>query len=446
MDEIPRGIAISIENAGWKPGKRIAEGGGGTVFACFPQGYIDIFESVMKQTRVMVQSFSQVPTSVAIDIGNQLISEPLSRTPLVGAMKIPHDVQSDNIGKRISEEIKAMASFNHPNLVRLLSSENRTPPRWFVMEYYAKGTLDKNAGRFLGSPLRSLEALRPIVEGVSQLHSHKTVHVHRDIKPKNIFVSGDGQLVLGDFGIVFTQAEDRTRLTKPGDAPYSRDWIPDWVRHRTPEDFTPKVDVYMLAKVLYFMLANKNVLPSQLDDTDFNLTQMFPDADGIDLIHDLLSRCIVHKEVECQPRDASEFLTIIDEAISQIKSKSSGLLFSFISTHSTTSLALPERRSYYIEEVSDIQVYLPIRSNEFVAKARILGAGDDSAAEVGFCFGGEETETVRVGAKPKFPGTWSEEIRLQTSKPLERGWHTLRVDGFFVGQNSYMTGFMLYSV
>ena len=111
-----------------------------------------------------------------------------------------------------------------------------------------------------------------------------------------------------------------------------------------------------------------------------------------------------------------------------------------------TGPALPVKRSYYIESFADIQVYLPTRGNAFIAKARILGSGDDSAAEIGFSLGGEETKTVRVGASQKYPGTWSEEIHLQTSKPLERGWHSLRVDGFFVGQLSYMTGFMLYSV
>ena len=246
MDEIPSGIAISIENAGWKPGKRIDEGGGGTVFACFPKGYIDLYESLMDHVRKQVQVFSSGTPQFAVQMGNQLISDKLSLTPLVGAVKIPHAITSEKIDIRLREEIRAMASFSHPNLIRLLSHDPEATPRWFIMDFYRKGTLEHYKHVFKGSPLRALEALRPIVEGVSQLHSHSTVHVHRDIKPKNIFVSDSGQLVLGDFGIVFTKADDRTRLTQPGDAPYSRDWIPEWVRHRSLDDFSPKVDVYML--------------------------------------------------------------------------------------------------------------------------------------------------------------------------------------------------------
>ena len=446
MDEIPRGIAISIENAGWKPGKRIAEGGGGTVFACFPKSYIDIYESVMNHVRTQVQSFSSGTTAFAVEIGNQLISDNMYRAPFVGAVKIPHAVQSDKIDKRLSDEIEAMASFDHPNMIRLLSRDTGRPPRWFIMEFYAKGTLHQNADCFLGKPLLALEALRPIVEGVSLLHSHKIVHVHRDIKPKNIFVSNDGQLVLGDFGIVFTKEDDRTRLTEPGDAPYSRDWIPEWVRHRSPEDFSTKVDVYMLAKVLYFMLANKNVLPSQLDDEDFDLKQMFPSTVGIDLVYDLLTHCIAPKEKGCQLTNAGELLAEMDEVIAMIQGTSSCLLFNFLSTHSVTNLALPKKQGQDIKSLTDIQVYLPARGRKFIAKARVLGTEDLSAAEIGFSLGNEKSETIRVGASTNSQGSWSEEIHLQTSKPLERGWHSLKVDGYFVDKQSILTGFMLYSV
>ena len=87
MDEIPSGIAISIEHAGWKPGKRIDEGGGGTVFACFPKGYIDLYESLMDHVRKQVQVFSSGTPQFAVQMGNQLISDKLSLTPLVGAVK-----------------------------------------------------------------------------------------------------------------------------------------------------------------------------------------------------------------------------------------------------------------------------------------------------------------------------------------------------------------------
>ena len=449
MDEIPRGVAISIENAGWKPGKRIAEGGGGTVFACFPQGYIDIYESLMDHVRKQVQVFSSGTPQFAVQMGNQLISENLSLTPLVGAVKIPHAITSETSEKidiRLKEEIRAMASFSHPNLIRLLSYDSTDTPRWFIMDFYRKGTLEHNKHVFKGNPLRALEALRPIVEGVSQLHSHSTVHIHRDIKPKNVFVSDSGQLVLGDFGIVFTKAEDRTRLTKPGDAPYSRDWIPEWVRHRSLDDFSPKVDVYMLAKVLYFMLANTNVLPSQLDDKDFNLEKLFPDVKGIGGVYDLLTTCIVSKEAECQPKDAGELLARIDEVITQIHGKNSCLLFNFLCATVNSGLELPKDFGFGVRSLTDVQVYLPAPGKEFIAKARIWSPSEGAAAEIGFNLEKANSSPVRVRTSATEPGSWSGEILLRTPKPLNRGWHSLRVNGNSLQHQSILTGFMLYAI
>lgn len=446
MQDIPGDIALSIEKAGWIPGKRINEGGGGTVFACFPKGYIDIYSNLMNHVRTQVQSFGAGTPQFAVEMANQLISDKLSLTPLVGAVKIPHVLISHESDKRLSEEIRAMASFSHPNLIRLLTSDPATPPRWFIMEYYSKGTLEENCREFSGKPLRALEALRPIVEGVSLLHRHDTVHIHRDIKPKNVFVSKHGQLVLGDFGIVFTKPDDRTRLTKPGEALYSRDWIPEWVRHRTLEEFSPKVDVYMLAKVLYYMLANRNVLPSQLDDKDFDLRELFPDAKGIDGVYDLLTGCIVSKEASCQPKDAGELLGKIDEVIARIHGKSSCLLFNFFSTGSNTGLILPKHYGQGIKSLTDIQVYLPAPGREFVAKARVWG-GDGSVADVGFSLGPEESEHIRIlPSNFTEPGLWSKEILLRSSKPMDRGWHTLSVKGSIVQHQTVLTGFTLYEI
>lgn len=259
-------------------------------------------------------------------------------------------------------------------------------------------------------------------------------------------MSNNGQLILGDFGIVFTKPNDRTRLTQPGEAPYSRDWIPEWVRHRALEEFSPKVDVYMLAKVLYYMLANTNVLPSQLDDKDFDLRELFPNARGIDGVYDLLTGCIVSKEASCQPNDAGELLSAIDEIIARINGKNSCLLFDFISTGSNTGLKLPKHYGQGITALMDIPIYLPAPGREFVAKARIWG-GDGSSADVGFSLGSQESNRVIINPSNfAEPGVWSKEILLRSNKPLNRGWHTLSVKGAIIKHESVLTGFTLYAI
>lgn len=446
MKTIPSDIAISIEKAGWVPGKRINEGGGGTVFACFSKRYIELFSRVIEKSGPRVYGPGESSSEFATSLCNSFISSEFSNIPLVGAVKIPHAVAAVEIDKRLKAEIDAMASFSHPNLIRLLSHDSEVPPRWFVMDFYRKGTLEQNGTVYKGNVLKSLQALRPLVEGVSRLHRHKPIHIHRDIKPKNIFVADDGQLVLGDFGIVFTKAEDRTRLTMPGDAAYSRDWIPEWVRHRTPEEFSPKVDVYMLAKVLYYMLANKNVIPSQLDDKDFDLRELFRNSEGVDLIYDLLISCIVSKEAQCQPSDATAFLTKIDSLISVITNRNSSLVFNYYSVNSASGIALPQDFGLGVKQLTDIQVYLSAPARAFTGKARVWGSAHMSAAEIWFAIDGEESERVRVGAPETEPGTWSLEMTLICKKTLAPGWHTLSLKGNYVYRQSVLTAFQIYAV
>ena len=86
---------------------------------------------------------------------------------------------------RIKKEIAVMQENLHPNLLKVLDADPDS--KWFVSKYYSNETLDKprNRDRFTGDLAKSLRALRPLVQGVSELH--KRGIVHRDIKPQNIF-------------------------------------------------------------------------------------------------------------------------------------------------------------------------------------------------------------------------------------------------------------------
>jgi len=46
------------------------------------------------------------------------------------------------------------------------------------------------AGNFVGA----LRAFRPLVEGVAKIHENG--YVHRDIKPQNVFLSSEDELIL----------------------------------------------------------------------------------------------------------------------------------------------------------------------------------------------------------------------------------------------------------
>ena len=72
------------------------------------------------------------------------------------------------------------------------------------LESFIKRTPDEDRGTFFASPDRVFIALQ-IADALAYLHKKKLVH--RDVKPMNIFLSGNSRnglpiVKLGDFGIV----------------------------------------------------------------------------------------------------------------------------------------------------------------------------------------------------------------------------------------------------
>ena len=186
------------------------------------------------------------------------IEDPLTH----GALKVLHQPKdarnADKALDCIKNEIEAMKENTHPNLLPLLDSD--TEAKWYVSPFYGKGTLSGNLKRFTGNPFMALKALRPLVEGVATLHDKG--RVHRDIKPQNIFLDAEDNLILGDFGLVFFTDQQRIRLSDTFENVGSRDWMPGWALSMRLEDIKPSFDVFSLGKVLWSMVSGK--LPAPL--------------------------------------------------------------------------------------------------------------------------------------------------------------------------------------
>ena len=87
---------------------------------------------------------------------------------------------------------------------------------------------------------------RDICEALAVCHRKQLLH--RDVKPENIFVDGEGRFKLGDFGIARRLDNPATYLTQVG-TPY----------YMAPEVFSlhsydGRADIYSLGLVLYRFL------------------------------------------------------------------------------------------------------------------------------------------------------------------------------------------------
>ena len=93
---------------------------------------------------------------------------------------------------------------SHPNIVNLLDTFETNAHIYLVLEFCSQGDLYE-AIRIGHGPLETEHVRRfmlQLVDSVAYMHS-KGVY-HRDIKPENIFLTHDGAMKLGDFGLATT--------------------------------------------------------------------------------------------------------------------------------------------------------------------------------------------------------------------------------------------------
>ncbi len=153
---------------------------------------------------------------------------------------------------RFEREAQAAASFSHPNIIDIYDvGEDRGTP-YLVMEYVPGETLKEiieNEGPF------DPDDVAILIEQVASAldYAHERGFVHRDIKPHNILVDGDGLAKVVDFGIAKGLAD--TTLTEAGSSLGT-------VHYVSPEQAsglmaTPSSDIYSLAVLSYEMLAGR---------------------------------------------------------------------------------------------------------------------------------------------------------------------------------------------
>ena len=177
------------------------------------------------------------------------------------AIKVVHDTRSPEALRWFREERQILASLDHPNIARLMDG-GTTPDGlpYLVMEYVEGVPVDEYCSEHALSIRQRLEIFRTICSAVDV--AHRNLVVHRDLKPRNILVSGGAPKLL-DFGIAkllepAAQAEAGTTNvgSHTGPALLTPEYAsPEQLKR---EAITTATDVYALGVLLYHLLTNKS--------------------------------------------------------------------------------------------------------------------------------------------------------------------------------------------
>ncbi|XP_061540126.1 serine/threonine-protein kinase Nek1 isoform X2 [Phycodurus eques] len=109
---------------------------------------------------------------------------------------------SDKERQESRKEVAVLANMSHPNIVQYKESFEEGGCLYIVMDYCEGGDLFKKINSQRGTLFSEEQILDWFVQICLALkHIHDRKILHRDIKSQNIFLTKDGTVQLGDFGI-----------------------------------------------------------------------------------------------------------------------------------------------------------------------------------------------------------------------------------------------------
>jgi tRNA A-37 threonylcarbamoyl transferase component Bud32 len=177
------------------------------------------------------------------------------------ALKVLHQQYSEDEEyiERFRREARAVAALSHPNIVTVIDRGEHDGRQFIVFEYIDGENLKALIQRCGPVPVTTaLELAMQIARGLS--FAHQQGLIHRDVKPQNILLNGDGQAKVTDFGIA-RSLDVQHGMTQTGTVLGTSDYIaPEQAQGQRVDEHT---DVYSLGVVLYEMLTNEVPFPGE---------------------------------------------------------------------------------------------------------------------------------------------------------------------------------------
>ncbi|XP_023780721.1 serine/threonine-protein kinase Nek1 isoform X17 [Cyanistes caeruleus] len=151
-------------------------------------------------------------------------------------------------------EVAVLANMKHPNIVLYRESFEENGCLYIVMDYCEGGDLFKKINAQKGIPFSEDQILDWFVQICLALkHIHDRKILHRDIKSQNIFLTKDGTIQLGDFGIARVLNSTAELARTCIGTPY---YLSPEICQNKP--YNNKSDIWALGCVLYEMCTLKH--------------------------------------------------------------------------------------------------------------------------------------------------------------------------------------------
>lgn len=230
------------------------------------------------------------------------------------ALKLLHpSLRNGDSEQRLKRELVLASRVSHRHVVRVYDFGEIRGTKFISMAFIDGENLQSllaREGRL--AVARAIHIAEELCEALRAAHTVGVVH--RDLKPQNILLDGNGSAYISDFGLARSSIEPNGDITKAGEYPGSPAYMSPEQALGLPVD--QRSDLYALGLVLYEMVAGK--LPSSaiapvLDHERFNCRIKSPAALNPEVPENLAQVILRCLEVEPSRRyqTASEILTAL---------------------------------------------------------------------------------------------------------------------------------------
>jgi predicted Ser/Thr protein kinase len=177
------------------------------------------------------------------------------------ALKVLHQQynEDEDFVERFKREARSVAQLQHPNIVTVIDRGEEDGRQYIVFEFIDGETLKELVVRKGRLDVRdALEIALEVAQGLAFAHDHGLVH--RDVKPQNVLLNGDGRAKVTDFGIA-RSLDVEHGMTQTGTVLGTSNYIAPEQASGQPVDV--HTDVYSLGVVLYEMLTGEVPFPGE---------------------------------------------------------------------------------------------------------------------------------------------------------------------------------------
>ena len=176
------------------------------------------------------------------------------------ALKVLHQQYTDDAEyvERFRHEARAVAALSHPNIVTVIDRGVHDGRQFIVFEYVDGENLKELIRRGPVPVETALELALQVARGLS--FAHQQGLIHRDVKPQNVLLNGNGQAKVTDFGIARSLDVQRG-MTQTGTVLGTSDYIaPEQAQGQRVDEHT---DIYSMGVVLYELLTGEVPFPGE---------------------------------------------------------------------------------------------------------------------------------------------------------------------------------------